>query len=110
MIPLPSWMRRALFATAALNIAVAGAFLPPAEPLRVLAGFPAGAHPFYLLTVGLFVFLFGLGYLWTAVAGRGDRLFITLGALGKASFVALLVALWAAGDLPLRAPVLGSAD
>jgi hypothetical protein len=110
MIPLPAWMRRTLFTTAAMNIAVAAAFLPAAEPLRTAAGLPAGGDPFYLLMIGLFVLLFGLGYLWCAATGRAERLFIALGALGKASFVALLVRFWAAGALPLRAPVLGSAD
>jgi hypothetical protein len=110
MIPLPTWMRRALFITAALNIGVAATFIPAAEPLRTAAGVPAGGHPFYLMMIGLFVLVFGLGYLWCAATGRAERLFIALAALGKMSFVALLVRFWAAGDLPLRAPVLGSAD
>lgn len=110
MIPLPTWMRRALFITAAMNIAVAATFIPAAEPLRLAAGFPAGGHPLYLLTIGLFIATFGLGYLWCAVAGRADRLFIALAALGKLSFFALVVRFWSLGDLPVRAPILGSAD
>ncbi len=110
MIPLPSWMRRALFATAAMNAFAALAFLPGSTSLRALAGFPVTADPFYLLLAGLFIALFGLGYLWTALVGRGERLFIALAALGKLSFFILLVALWRAGNLPWRAPLLGSAD
>jgi hypothetical protein len=110
MIPLPTWMRRALFTTAGMNIGVAATFIPAAEPLRTAAGFPEGGHPLYLLTIGLFILLFGLGYLWCASAGRAERLFIALGALGKLSFFALLVRFWAVGALPLRAPVLGTAD
>ena len=107
---LPTWMRGALFATAAMNILVAGAFIPAAESARVLAGFPPGGHPLYLLTVGLFIFLFGVGYLWTALRGHADAMFITLAAFGKLAFVGLLTGLWAMGSLPLRAPILGSAD
>lgn len=110
MIPLPTWMRRALFAAAAMNVLAAAGFLPAAGPLRAAAGFPEDAHPFYLLTVGMFVVLFGIGYLWTALVGHADRLFIALAAAGKLSFFALLVHLWSAGALPIRAPVMGSGD
>jgi len=110
MIPLPTWMRRALFITAGMNILVAGAFIPAAESLRVLAGFPAGGEPFYVATVGLFILLFGLGYLSAAMMGRAERLFIAVAAAGKLSFVWLLTCFWLSGALPLRAPILGSAD
>jgi hypothetical protein len=110
MIPLPTWMRRALYATAGMNILAAVAFVPAAESLRALAGLPVGSHPLYLATVGMFVGLFGLAYLWTAVAGRADRLFIAIAAAGKLSFFALLVSFWAIGDLPMRAVVAGTGD
>jgi hypothetical protein len=107
---LPTWMRRALFATAVMNMLAAGAFIPAAASLRAAAGFPEGGHPLYLVTAGMFVLLFGLGYLWAAVAGRPERLFIALAAVGKLSFFGLLVWFWATGALPVRAPVLGAAD
>ena len=110
MIPLPAWMRRALFATAVMNVLAAAAFVPPAASLRALAGFPEAGHPLYLLVVGMFILIFGLGYLWTAVVGRAERLFIALAAGGKMSFFGLLVGCWAAGTLPIRLPILGSAD
>jgi hypothetical protein len=44
-------MRRAMFTTAAMNIAVCGALLPPAAALCAAAGLPADSHPFYLATV-----------------------------------------------------------
>ena len=110
MLPLPSWMRRTLYITAVANIAVAMTFLPAAESMRVMAGFPAGGDPFYLLTIGLFVLLFGIGYLWTAMVGRSDRLFIAIATAGKLSFVALVVHFWSIGAMPLRAPILASAD
>ncbi len=107
---LPGWMRTALFATAVMNISVAALFLPAARILRTTAGFPADAPPIYLLTVALFVALFGAGYFYTAISGHAERMFITLAAFGKLSFVLLLVASWLGGSLPLRAPLIGSAD
>jgi hypothetical protein len=103
-------MRNALFATAAMNLLAALGFLPAGGALRGLAGLPAGGHPLYLSIVAIFVVLFGLGYLWCAVAGRADPLFIALAAAGKISFVALLVWYWASGELPLRAPLVASPD
>lgn len=110
MTLLPTWMRRTLFATAVMNISVAAGFVPAAASLRAAAGLPAEGHPLYLLTAGQFILLFGVGYLWTAVTGRAERLFITLAAIGKLSFFALVVWLWAAGGLPIRAPALAAAD
>jgi hypothetical protein len=110
MIPLPSWMRRALFTTAAMNILAAAAFLPSAAPVRAVAGFPEADHPFYLMTVSMFVLIFGLAYLWVAVAGHAERFFIAVAAAGKLSFFALLVGFWVVGALPTRAPVAGTAD
>ena len=110
MTPLPIWMRRALFATAAMNIVGAALFAPSARALRAVAGFPEAEHPLYLATVSMFVLLFGVGYLRAAVAGRADRLFITVAAVGKLSFFALLGSFWAAGALSARAPLVGTGD
>lgn len=109
-VALPPWMRAALFATAVMNLAAAMAFRPAAAILRTTAGLPADAPPIYLRTVALFVGLFGLGYLYTAVRGRDERLFIAISAVGKLGFVALVVAGWAEGSLPLRAPVVAAPD
>src|SRR5262245_5468550 len=110
MIPLPTWMRRALFVTAVMNILAAVCFLPGAGALRDLAGFPAAGEPFYLMMVAMFVLLFGLGYLWAARAGHADRLFIGVAAVGKLTFFALVFCFWAAGALPLRAPATAAGD
>jgi len=107
---LPTWMRRALFATAAMNTLGAALFAPSAHALRAVAGFPEAERPLYLAIVSMFVLLFGVGYLWAAVAGRADRLFIAVAAAGKLSFFALLVSFWAAGALPVRAPLVGTGD
>ena len=110
MEPLPSWMRRALFATAGMNILAALGFLPSATAVRALAGLPQDGQPLYLLTVALFVGLFGFGYLAAAVSGRPDRVFLAVAAAGKIGFFTLLLGFWLAGSVPLQAPMLGSAD
>ena len=107
---LPAWMRNALYATAVVNVAAAGMFFPAAKPIRDLVGLPELGHPLYATTVAMFIFLFGLAYGWTARAGRADGVFIALSAAGKFSFFAILACFWAAGSLPLRTAVLGSAD
>jgi hypothetical protein len=63
-----------------------------------------------LTTVALFVFLFGVGYFCVAWANRPERLFVGIAAAGKLGFFSLLVGFWAAGALPLAAPLAGSPD
>lgn len=110
MNPLPVWMRMALFATAAMNIIGAVAFLPGAQALRNIGGLPDAGHPLYVTTVGIFVLVLGLGYLGCAIMNYADRLFITVGAAGKLAFFSLLVMLCLSGDLPILAPVAGGGD
>jgi hypothetical protein len=107
---LPTWMRRGLLATGVMNVVVSFGFVPAAAPVRTFAGLPASAPPVYLLTIAIFILAFGLGYLWLGATGRPERILISIAAFGKLSFVALLAGAWAAGGLPLRAPVLASAD
>ena len=107
---LPSWMRGALFAAAAMNVLGAVAFAPPAGALRALVGMPETGHPLYLAMVSMFVLLFGIGYLWAALSGHVDRLFITIAAVGKLSFFTLLVCFWAAAALPARTVLTGTGD
>jgi len=107
---LPTWMRRALLATGVMNVLGAGLFLPPAGGLRALAGVPPGEHGVYLTTLAMFVFSFGLAYLYAGATGRADRLFIALSAGGKLSFVAILVFYWASGSISIRAPLAATGD
>ena len=106
---LPIWMRNALLATGVMNLSAGMAFLPPAQPLRTLAGMPDG-EPVYLATVALFVMLFGVGYVWVGLARRDERLFLTLAAIGKISFVAIVTSYWLAGRLPFQAVITASGD
>jgi hypothetical protein len=107
---LPTWVRRAFLATAVMNILATVLFLPPAASLRALAGVPPGEHAVYLVTLAMFVLLFGLAYLYAGLTGRADPLFVALTAGGKLSFVAVLVACWAAGEVSARAPLAAAGD
>jgi hypothetical protein len=107
---LPNWMRRALFATSVMNALGAVAFAPPAGALRALVGMPETGHPLYLAMVSMFVLLFGVGYLWAAVSGHVDRLFITIATVGKLSFFTLLLWFWITDALPALAVLTGTGD
>ena len=110
MTPLPTWMRRALLSTAVMNLLAGAAFLPPASAVRALAELPEDVHPLYLATISMFILIFGVGYLWTGMTGCADGLFIALAAIGKIAFFTILVGFWLAGELSVRAPLLGAAD
>jgi hypothetical protein len=109
-VTAPGWLRTAMFATAVMNFGAAVLFLPPSAALRALAGFPAVAPAVYLATVALFVALFGAGYLWVAMTGRADPLFVGLSAAGKTGFVVLVAGFAASGAVPWRAALAASAD
>lgn len=108
---VPRWLRIAMFLTALMNLGAAVAFLPAyGATLRRLGGFPIEAPPVYLLTVAAFVGLFGIGYLWTAVTGLSDRLFVALAAAGKLAFVGVVAWCVAGGSLPPIALAVASPD
>ena len=106
---LGPWMRRALLATALMNVFGALCFVPSITAGRELAGLPP-AHPFYLWILAIWIGGFGLVYLWLGLTGSPDRAFLAIAAIGKLSFWALLLVYCLAGDLPALAPLLGLGD
>jgi hypothetical protein len=110
MIRLPRWMRVAMLATAVMNILGAITFIPSAGALREMGGLPAAGHSLYLAMVGAFVFIFGIAYLWAAITGAADRLFVAVAAAGKLAFFGLLVGYWVEGTLPATAVMSGAGD
>jgi hypothetical protein len=107
---IPTWLRRALLATAVMNAFGAFAFTAWGAPLRDLVGLPSNTHPLYLLIIGVFVGLFGVGYLWTGLTGRADPLFIAIAAAGKLSFFGLLAVFCLVGEISARAPAAAVGD
>lgn len=102
---MPFWMRIALIVTGFMNMFGAVLFLPASESLRAANGFPAGAHPLYLSIISSWIFLFGLCYLWLGIKDRDERLFLVIGAAGKAAFVALAFLFAARGDIPVTTAI-----
>lgn len=102
-------LRRALGATAVMNLSGSPAFLPAAEPLRTAFGLPP-AHPVWTLAVGTFIFAMGLGYAALARSGRVERVFVGVAATGKALFASLLLSMAVAGELPWIAASAGLPD
>jgi hypothetical protein len=107
---LPTWLRRAFLATAVMNVCGALLFLPFAAPVRALVGVPPGEHAVYLVTLAMFVLLFGVAYGYAGWTGRADELFVALAVAGKLSFVAILVAFWLAGSVAFTAPLSAAGD
>lgn len=110
MLKLPGWMRVVMLVTAVVNILGSFAFIPSARALREISGLPPFAHPFYLASIGAFILIFGLAYLWAGVTGKADRLFVAVAAAGKFAFFALLVRYWVGGLVPLSAVLSGTGD
>lgn len=104
---MEKWFRIVLFATAAMNLVGALMFAPISDFARDAFGFPK-SHPLYLWILTVWIFAFGACYLWMAVTQRRERLFIVIAAVGKLSFVALLLIFYLVGDVPFLA-VTGSA-
>ncbi|MBC7796980.1 MAG: hypothetical protein H7Z37_08915 [Pyrinomonadaceae bacterium] len=93
-----------------MNMAGALTFVPSFRGLREFGGLPEAGNPFYSLIIALWIFFFGVLYLFLAFAKTRERFFVIVGALGKSSFALLLAALALIGELPIRAAFAGLAD
>lgn len=107
---IPQWLRIAMLATAAMNLLGAITFLPAAGALRELGGLPVEAHPLYLTTIAVFIFVFGAMYLWVGLTGRADRQFIAIAAAGKLCFFAVLLWYGITGAISPQAALSGVGD
>ena len=110
LLPLPTWMRAALWTTGVLNLFGALIFLPAFPAGRALLSLPAAGHPLYGWIVSEFIFIMGVAYAYCAWANRAPRVFIAVGAAGKLAFFFTLTAFWLVGDFPVTIPLLGSSD
>ncbi|MBS2032644.1 MAG: hypothetical protein JST54_32520 [Deltaproteobacteria bacterium] len=92
-------VRKALFATAPLNVTGALLFTPPMAFVRGVFGLPEG-NPLYLWLIATWVLIFGLAYLRMALRNEPDRTFMMVGAAGKGSFAICFIGAFAAGAIP----------
>jgi len=103
-------MRRLMLAAAVLNILGAITFIPAFTRLRAQGHLPNDAHPVYLWMISLWIFFFGVAYLYLGITGRMEKVFVAVGAAGKLSFFGLLLGFALSGGLPIQAISSGLAD
>ncbi len=92
-------MKIALFAAALVNFFGAILFVPSITFFRDFYGLPNNAHPLYLWIIASWIFFFGLCYLWLAITGRRESLFLVIAAAGKISFSILMIAYCFLGEI-----------
>jgi hypothetical protein len=100
-LKLQALFKFALYVTAPINFS--GAVIFSSLPLRQLIGLPPLSQGFYGLLIGSWIGLFGLCYLYVALSKRYDKVFLTIGALGKLSFFVLTIAYFVSSDLGILA-------
>lgn len=102
-------IRRALWASALLNLLGVFVFLPLAlgyeSPLV-----PVEAPRFYAAQLLYVIGLFGVVYAWQARASRVSRPLVLVGGVGKLGFFALSVLYSLVGDLPASMAVNATPD
>lgn len=103
------FMRRALRATAVLNVGGALMFAFP-ESVGRLGGLPAPVPHLYAWFIALLVLLFGATYAWLARQARIDRPLVAFCALGKTGFFAVVLLCWLVGEVPGLSVVTASGD
>jgi hypothetical protein len=103
-------MRRVMLAAAVLNTLGALTFIPSFTGLRAQGHLPNDAHPVYLWMIALWIFFFGVAYLYLGLTGKVEKVFVAVGAAGKLSFFGLLLGFALAGGLPIQAALSGIGD
>lgn len=106
---MEKWFRIVLFATAVMNIFGALTFVPANRSGREMLGVPE-PHPIYLWILAVWIFAFGICYLWMAIKQSREWLFIAIGAIGKLSFFGLLATYALLGEIPFYAALGGVGD
>ena len=104
------FIRRALWATAFMNLGAGLIFAFPGSMLGQVAGLPADTPALYRGTVALFVILFGGTYAWLARQLHINRPMVGLGAIGKAAFFTLTAGLWLFDAVPARLVLVAAGD
>jgi hypothetical protein len=106
---MEKWFRIALFATGIINIFGGLTFVPFIRFARDMFKFP-DAHPVYLWIFSVWIFAFGVCYLWLAAKQRREWLFVVIAAVGKLSFFSMFAIYWLIGELHFLAAAGVSGD
>jgi hypothetical protein len=107
-LSLQTLFKLALWITVPVNFS--GAVIFSVSALRQLIGLPPLSQNFYGLLIGSWIGLFGVCYLYVAIFKRYDKVFLTIGALGKLSFFVLAVAYFASFNLGFLALLASGID
>lgn len=102
-------LRRALRATAVMNLGGVALFLFPDE-LGRFAGLPTPVPRVYSAYIALVIALFCGVYAWLASRPVIDEPLLAVGALGKAGFFGVVAVCWLTGEVAGRAVLGASAD
>jgi hypothetical protein len=102
--------RRLLWAAALFNVLGAVQLGFPASPMGQMAGLPAEVPLAYRAIAAAFVLLFAGSYAWLATQPEPNRPMVVLGAVGKATVVAVVIGLWLAAEASLASLVAVSGD
>lgn len=103
------FMRRALKATAVMNVGGAMLFAFP-DSVGRLAGLPGPVPRLHAWFLASLVLLFAATYAFLARRPVIDRPLVAFCALGKTLFVAIVTLSWLLGDVPTLSVVAASAD
>jgi len=102
-------LRRALWATAVMNLGGVVLFLFP-DSLGELAGLPVPVPRVYSAYIALVIAIFCGAYAWLARSPTIDKPLLLVGAIGKAGFFGVVAICWSIGDVAGRAVIGASAD
>jgi len=102
-------MRWLLIANGPVNLLGAVSFSPWWPGVRQLFGLPEPAA-LYLWILSAWVLAFGVAYVVQGWTGRANPAVLALGAWGKCVFAVVLIAQWAAGELPWLAAAAAAPD
>ena len=109
-IEMEKVFKYSLITTFFLNMFGTAVFIPSFQGLRQFCGLPEGGHPLYGWVIGLWIFFFGVAYLWLAFSQTRQSLFVLIAALGKSWFVGLLVIYAFLGEISVETAVSGLPD
>ncbi|HLO84489.1 MAG TPA: hypothetical protein VK203_05650 [Nostocaceae cyanobacterium] len=107
---MQTWFRYCLFATAIMNFMGAVVFALPLLGKGEIFKLPQNAHPFYLLIISAWIFIFGISYFWLALRAKPEPFYIAVVVACKVAIASLFLTFWLTGDIPLFTASAGFGD